>query len=69
MENENQNEGSSKIVAAVLAAAAVGGVIVMRDKIRGFFSRNKTVWGHRRIEPLKQGLFSFFLKGKNELRF
>jgi hypothetical protein len=43
MENENQNEGSSKIVAAVLAAAAVGGVIVMRDKIRGFFSRNKTV--------------------------
>jgi len=43
MENENQNESSTKIVAAVLAAAAVGGVIVMRDKIRGFFSRNKTV--------------------------
>lgn len=43
METENQNEGSSKIMALVLTAAAVGGVVVLRDKIRGFFSRNKTV--------------------------
>ncbi len=43
MENENQNEYSNKMIAIALAGLAIGGVVVMRDKIRGFFSRNKTV--------------------------